>query len=260
MLHPMNDIFESHNLYPFSGKIKDHFAGTYDEVMIAFLPFYDQQVDGALSEQEIHQTVKPISWETIRVEAGFQDLSELYKALKTSIGSVRPIFATPDMAVQLNDYLELTGFQSPVEGAYDTFTKVAIYQTFELLGEQKIVVTDEFYESSYTLDLSEMNAFEFAEKLAGDAYYIYPENRRFLIAMEWDSYFFLITSGAEEMKKIRSSEFFEGFLCDADTEHIWQYLPGELETLLAKEHEQRSTIWFKLKRLFKGFKAWLKRR
>jgi hypothetical protein len=130
----MNDIFESHNLYPFSGKIKVHFAGTYDEVMIAFLPFYDRQVDGTLTEQEIHQTVKTISWETIRVEAGFQDLSELYNALKTTIGSVRPIFATPDLAVQLNDYLERTGIQAPVEGAYDTFVKVAIYQTFHLLG------------------------------------------------------------------------------------------------------------------------------
>jgi hypothetical protein len=247
------DIYESHNLYPFSGKIKDHFAGNYDEVLIVFLPFYDQQLKEGISEKEIFQTVKTLSWETVRADVGFQDLSELYKALKTSIGSLRPIFAQPELAVQLHDHIERSGIQAPVEGAYDTFSKVAIYTIFQLLGKQRVVVTDEFYESTYTLDLSGLDAISFSERIAGDAYFIYPEDKRFLFTMEWDSFFFLIASGKEDMSTIQSTKLFEGFLCTAFTEHDWYYAEGEKQTLLMEEKKQEGKIQFKIKRLLQGF-------
>lgn len=228
------DIFLSHNLYPFTGKIKDHFAGIYEEVMIVFLPFYNEQLEKDVNVEEIVQSVKVVPWEAVRRGAGFKELSELYKALKISIGSLQPAFAQPDVALQLNDYIEVQRIQAPIAGAYDIFTKVAIYKTFEILGKHRIVVTDEFYESTYTLELNELDAMGFSEKIAADAYYIYPEDKSFLFTMGWDSFFFLFACGKQEMTIIQEKKLFDGFLCDEDTVHHWYLKKDELESFFCK--------------------------
>lgn len=215
------DIFLRHNLYPFTGKIKDHFAGTYDEILIVFLPFYDQRIKEGISEVDIVQKVKVIPWETVCRGARINEPSELYKALKISIGALPSASISSDLPLKLKYYLEEHGIQAPEKGAYDTFTKVAIFKTFEILGKRRVVVTDEFYESTYIIELSEFDAIAFSKKIARDAYYIYPEDKSFLFTMEWDSFFYLFAGGKQEMKIIQELNLFEGFLCDTETTHNW---------------------------------------
>lgn len=263
----MNDIFQD-NIYPHEGKIKAHFKGFYDEVFIAFLPFFkvDRQVnDGAnmkKSEQisleqakekmdvlkaiqstnievfsysnndypangEIYKGGEIISWNKIVTGSGLADFIELNIALKTSIGALSNSYARPELTEKLNNYTSSQNIWHPTEGSFDALSKIAIYKTFQQFGKNQIIVTDEFYRTTSTLDLDKLTDFEFSEKVSYADYYLYSSDKEILFTIEWDSFFYLIATQKDKMKQILESNLFEGFLCDDETEHGWYHKEEE---------------------------------
>lgn len=231
-----NDIFSAHNLYPYSGKINDHFKGSFEEVYIAFLPFTNAALDEHTeTAEQLLEHVKPISWEQVVKNVQFNNPAELLKALKTEIGAVRPIFMRMDLKEKLAVYCAENGVFRPEEGTFDLFSKISMYRTFKLLGKTNVVIINEFYEKTIKLDLEQLSAFEFAAKIEYDDYYIYSEDRELLFALQYDSFHFLIACSKGQMEKILHENYFEGFLCDPHTENTWEYEAGELKSLLEKE-------------------------
>lgn len=178
-----------------------------------------------------------IDWQTVINNCGLKDDSELNKALRTSIGALRTAFHRPDLSALLDKYITDKKIWQPVEGCFDILSKISIYKTFELFGKKEIVVTDEFYQTSSTLNLNNLNEYEFSEKINFKDYYIYSLDREILFTIEWDSFFFLIATDQRKMNKIISEKLFEGFFCDDDTEHSWDYNDDELQSLLDKERK-----------------------
>ncbi len=267
----MNDIFQG-NIYPHEGKIKAHFKDFYDQVFIAFLPFFkvDRQVNDSTnmkkSEQislrqaeekmdvlkaiqstnskvfsysnndypangEIYNSGEIISWNKIVTGSELADFVELNIALKTSIGALRNSYARPELTEKLNNYTTSQKIWHPNEGSFDTLSKIAIYKTFQQFGKNQIIVTDEFYRTTSTLDLDKLTDFEFSEKVSYADYYLYSSDKEILFTIEWDSFFYLIATHNDKMKLILESNLFEGFLCDDKTEHGWYYAEDELQLL-----------------------------
>jgi hypothetical protein len=200
------------------------------------MPFTDQDpLNDELTEQQFYRRSKPISWEKIVKDGGFKDLATLNKAIKTSNGSLNDVFSRPDLEEKLFDLTSEKELYEPTEGTFDVFSKVAIYKAFKLLGKNKIILMDEFYEGTSILELNHISELDFAEKITMETYYIFSEEKEILFTIEWESCFFLIAARKAHMDLLISSKLFEGFLCTNETTHHWDYSPGEFEQLVKKE-------------------------
>jgi hypothetical protein len=193
------------------------------------------------ADEEIYESGKIITWDTVVKGAGFVDNSELNKALRTSIGAVRKIFQRPELTDKLNNFTESKNIWHPTEGGFDIFSKIAIYKTLKILGKTQIIVTDEFYEMTSNLDLDKLTEFEFIEKVNYKDYFLYSTDKEILFTIEWDSFFFLIATDSKRMNTIIQDKLFEGFLCNDKTQHEWDYNEGELESLLDIEEKLNKT-------------------
>lgn len=191
------------------------------------------------TEQEIFYSGQAISWDTIIKGSGLKDYSELNKALRTSIGALRPVFHRLELTEKLHNYTANQGIWHPTEGGFDILSKVAIYKAFKILDKNEIIVTDEFYETTLTLELDKLTEFEFSQKVGYKDYYIYSSDKELLFTIEWDSFFFLVATGQEKMNKIIYSNLFEGFICNEKTEHNWDYKEGEIQKYLDLEKKQK---------------------
>jgi hypothetical protein len=189
---------------------------------------------------EIYDNGETVKWETIIKEAELKDATELNKALRTSLGALRPIFRKPELSDKLNVITTKNGIWYPTEGSFDVFSKLGIYKSFMLFNKSEIILVDEFFEDIKSININEITEYEFIEKFRQNDYYIYSSDKEILFTIDWDSFFFLIATDKNKMEKIISEKYFEGFLCDSETTHDWDYLPGELEQILKIEKKQNS--------------------
>ncbi|MCZ4221929.1 DUF2711 family protein [Pedobacter rhodius] len=191
------------------------------------------------TDREIFDSGQAISWDAVVKGSGLKDNSELNKGLRTSIGALRQVFRRPELTEKLNNYTSNQSIWHPTEGGFDILSKVAIYNAFKLLKKNEIIATDEFYETTSTFELDKQTAFDFAEKIGYKDYFIYSLDKELLFTIEWDSFFFLIATGQEKMNKIISAKLFEGFLCNENTEHTWDYEEDEIQKYLDIEKNKR---------------------
>lgn len=200
---------------------------------------YSYSNDEYPTDEEIYKSGKIITWDMVVKGAGLADNSELNKALRTSIGAVRKIFQRPELTDKLNIFTDSKNIWYPTEGGFDTLSKIAIYKALKKLGKTQIVVTDEFYETTSSLDLGKLSEFEFIEKVGFKDYYLYSTDKEILFTIEWDSFFFLIATDSKTMETIIQEKLFEGFLCNEKTQHEWDYEEGELQALLDIEEKHK---------------------
>lgn len=190
------------------------------------------------TDEEIYKSGKPITWDTIVKGSGLKDYSELNKALRTSIGALKQVLSRPELTEKLNKFTADQNIWHPTEGCFDMLSKVAIYKTFKLLEKTQIVVTDEFYQTTSSLDLDKLSDFEFSEKVGHKDYYVYSADKEVLFTIEWDSFFFIIGADSEKMQQIIKANLFEGFICNDRTQQEWDFEEGEIQSLLDIEEEQ----------------------
>ncbi|WP_447768315.1 DUF2711 family protein [Sphingobacterium faecium] len=261
----MSDIFKDENIYPYQGKIKEHFKGFYDATFIAFIPFFqiDSQTNNKVSlkkskllsheeavqefeflkdlpkanrqiysykndEYPSNETIflkgKAISWNKVVTGSGFTDYAELNKALRTSIGALNNNYARPDLLEKLNAFTDKKSIYHPTEGTFDMLSKVSIYKTFQFFRKHQIVITDEFYQQTFSINLDKLSEFEFCNQINFKDYYLYSADFELLFTVEWDSFFFIIATDSKKMEQLIESKLFEGFLCNDETDHHWDYM------------------------------------
>ncbi|MNE23174.1 hypothetical protein D3C80_1164180 [compost metagenome] len=102
-------------------------------------------------------------------------------------------------------------------------SKMDIYKAFKLLGKKQIMITDEFYENTTTVDLDRLTEYEFCDEIGGKDYYLYSADKETLFTIEWDRFFFLIATDQNKMDQLIASNLFEGFFCNDNTDHYWEY-------------------------------------
>lgn len=190
---------------------------------------------------DIRKFGAPVKWSEVAAGVGFESLAEVDKALGTTIGHYRAVFAREDLADRLLRYAEGSQTFLPQEGTYDVFAKRGMLKSFRFLGINKVVVRDEFLEKNTTLDISGLTDEEFSSNLQHKDYYIHDIDRQLLFAIDWDDFFFLIAAPTEVMQRVLAAAPFEGFFCDASTKVTWETTDAELEAGWAKEREQQDS-------------------
>lgn len=175
------------------------------------------------SDEDIFRTGKATPWKNIVNGSSLTGYAQLNTALRTSIGGLNRNFTRPDLMEKLNNYTDRESMYHPTEGAFGVLSKMAIYKAFKLLGKSLIMITDEFYENTSTVDLNRLTEYEFCDEIGGKDYYLYSADKEILFTIEWDSFFFLIATDHKKMDQLIASDLFEGFLCNDKTDHYWEY-------------------------------------
>jgi len=194
-------------------------------------------------DEEIYKNADKITWSEILSKIEINDYSELNKALRTSIGALREVFRKPLLAERIFAFCNENEIWYPSEGNFNILSKSDIYKTLKSLNKNEVFVTDEFYEKTKTLKINELSEYDFIDNIFYDDYYIYSSDKEILFTIEWDSFFFLMaTKDNLMMEKIIQQNLFEGFLCDENTTHDWDYKEGELEKYwdIEKKNEEKS--------------------
>lgn len=287
------DIFKEHKLYPNEDNtFLNHFAGFYDSVLIAYLPFfrlrensleqisvqkshqisleefkakdkvfgnlpdfnadiYSYENDNYPEDEIIFENGETVRWEEVKNGANFNDHSEIYKALKTSIGSYRKVFERIDLRDKLNEFTEREKIFHPSESSFEVLSKIEIYNALKNLGKNEIVVIDEFYENEKEWNLDSISLEQFVTKIDYDDRYIFPKDKSILFSIAWDSFFYLICSDKQTIDKILRNSKIEGFFCTTETKHTWAWNEEEFKKLLQSEFQaEKKSIWAKIKDLF----------
>jgi len=175
------------------------------------------------ADKDIFREGKAIPWKNIVNDSTLTGYAELNTALRTSIGALNRNFTRPDLMEKLNNFTDRESIYHPTEGAFGMLSKMAIYKAFKLLGKNQIMITDEFYENTSTVNLDQLTEYEFCDEIGGKDYYLYSADKETLFTIEWDSFFFLIATDQNKMDQLIASNLFEGFLCNDDTDHYWEY-------------------------------------
>lgn len=184
---------------------------------------YSYNNDRYPPDEDIFRKGKAICWNSIVNSSALAGYAELNTALRTSIGALNRNFTRPDLMEKLNNYTDNESIYHPTEGEFGVLSKMAIYKAFKLLGKNQIMLTDEFYENTSTVDLDRLTEYGFCDEIGGKDYYLYSVDKETLFTIEWDSFFFLIATDQNKMDQLIASNLFEGFLCNDNTDHYWEY-------------------------------------
>lgn len=192
---------------------------------------YLYQNDHYPTESEVLSLGERVTWESLRAKAGFSNLGEMHKALRTSIGGLRKPLRREDLAERLRGFTKSEKIYHPAEGRFDPFTKFDIYKAMHLLEKNKLVVDDEFYQKRKELDLDNLKKKDFSHAICSKDYYIYSADESVLFSIGWDDFFYLICSDKPSIEKIRQQVPIEGFYCDNKTNSNWYWTEEELNQL-----------------------------
>ncbi len=195
---------------------------------------------GYPTDEEIYEFAFPVSWHDIQVGCNFQNLGDINKALKTSIGAYKKVFERQDLVEQLSKYTEPNQIFYPTEGHFEILSKKEIFKAFRLFNNTEIIVEEEFYfnkKNKKIIDITSVTEKEFVDLISFKDYYIYDSGKELLFAVGWDDFFFLICSNKQNLNKIVDTLNFEGFYCNDLTDAAWEFTKQELSEGLAKEKQ-----------------------
>lgn len=196
---------------------------------------FTYQNDKYPDDNEILSGGVEVKWEEIKKGCNFDEIRDVNKALKTSIGAYRPVFASAEFSKRLVEFTNSNQIFIPIEGHFDVFSKVKIYESLKLLGKFSMIVEDEFYENKKEFSIEGMSVKEFIKIIGFKDYYIYDKDKTILFSVGWDDFFFLICSTNEIVDKIVKEIGFEGIYCDEDTDAGWEMTKEEIEEGWKKE-------------------------
>ncbi len=243
----MNDIFEESLIYPLRVKYKTFFRDYFDSVFVAFMPFFKvDEVERSWlwrmtaseeelkfpNDKEIYERGSAVLWDMVIKGAGLKDSKELCKALETRYGGYSPVFRRDDLADKLRHFEEQQDISRPDEDSFGILSKISIYKSLKLLCKNELLYADEYHNIvTRPIKLKDYTEYEFSEKI-GNGKVIYPADKEILFTIYWDQPFFLIATSKINLDRILAQNYFEGFICDEETDGDWAFGKEELKDLL----------------------------
>lgn len=194
---------------------------------------------------EILKSGKIINWKTIISESDLINYREINRALKTSIGAYKTPLRRPDLLHKLEEYSVEKEIWFPIEGQFDTFTKIGIYKLLKQLGKEKVFVVKEGYEETKELNIKELTESDFIEQIEFDDYYIYSKDETILFAISWDDYFYFLATKKEYLETVEQITEIGGVNANSKDSHLWDWDEGEIDRLLEKAKNDKKFPWWK---------------
>ncbi|AZQ63120.1 DUF2711 family protein [Flammeovirga pectinis] len=265
-------VIEDKNLYPDEKTpLLNHYSD-FDSVYIALLPFFklyrenyssfsskkiatiddindieDEEIINILktsntviyasnddypNNEEILEKGIIVTWSEIISNTKIQNNRDLNKALMTSIGGYKKKLQREDLLEILNNHTINNEIWHPTEGLFDTFSISLIYKLLIHINIKSVIIEDETYENSRTIDIQTLTEKEFQEMINSDDYYIYTDDKSLLFSISWDFFFFFIAINENVISKELVENIFEGFWANEKTNHLWTWKEGEMEKIL----------------------------
>jgi Protein of unknown function (DUF2711) len=216
--------------------LKDVNGGILDTYFRTYMPFPQRDEDYP-SEKEILENAEIVSVFTLMKEANLSNLSELVKALSTRIGKYRKAFERKDLRNKLTTFCENSSVFIPDEGSYSLLSKKQICKICKNFESFDIYTVSEHYDYERDLQLDEFAENDRVKQLNWKDYFIYLKSINIFFAIDWDSHFFLICGDKNTVKDVIIIGEFEGFYCDKDTTHNWEYTIDEINHILKIEEQ-----------------------
>ncbi len=278
-------IIEENKIYPDEETpVLEHYKENFDLVKICFLPFFKIDSESNISSRKVTKQIsfeelkakddifkdisgvdakiyvsnenypktpeiiksgKVVKWNKVISETTLENFREVNRALKTSIDAYKKPLRRFDLLNKLEKYTEKNEIWFPIEGHFDTFTKIGIYKLLNILGKNNVIVIDEFYEEKRELDLTSMTELEFVEQIKFKDYYIYAADKSILFAISWDDFFYFIATQKENLRVIDEINEIEGFNANDKDSHLWDWEEGEIEKILNKANYSKKEPWGK---------------
>ncbi len=166
-----------------------------------------------------------ISWRTVCQQVNFTDHCELDRALRTSIGGLRPDLADSAARDRLKSYCAQHGVFPPNEGRFEPLMQSGLATIFRCAGFQSLIVGDEFGDDERLVPVSLLERNELWDHMAelpkfGVKRLIAPD-RSLLAWVHWDSFYTLILGTDDAFRDLKVNSLFEGFWCSDETETYW---------------------------------------
>ena len=278
-------IIEDKKIYPDEKvPVLEHYKENFDSVKICFLPFFQINLETNVSSRKsskqisfeelkskdglfknisgvnaeiyesnenypkaskIIESGEIINWGKVISKTDLENYKEINRALRTSIGAYKKPLRRFDLLNKLEKYTEENKIWFPIEGQFDTFTKIGIYKLLNKLNKNIVYVIDEFYEEKKELDISNLTEVEFVEQIKFKDYYIYAKDKSILFAISWDDFFYFLATKKENLKTVDEILEIEGFIANNTDSHLWDWEEGEIEMLLNKAKNIKNVPWWK---------------
>lgn len=240
------------------------YDGIFDAVYIALHPFYfiegvdpskserrnlnflRADIEGALSIEKLNKISEAnsnyyeigsesiqflqkqkgvkIAWNEVRSACGFNSLSQVNRALKTLIRSLRPEFSSEGDALHLASFCSSKKMFLPDEDVIPPVLENSIWRLLGLLKSPEVTIVDEFADYKAIVSINDLNTelpWIKSGLLTFHPSRIYTEDHSFLISASWDNFYTAICGNRLLLESVRLSELFDGFWCDLNTRPEW---------------------------------------
>lgn len=166
-----------------------------------------------------------IGWREICQEVGMPDHCIIDRALRTSIGGLKPEHEDAFAAERLIRHCNRHKIFIPDEGVFQPTMESRLVSAFQKAGFSEIIVGDEFGDNEKTYSLSvlaEPIAWESRNDwLSWGARRLIAPDQSLLAWVHWDSFYTAIFGTAERLADLRLSDSFEGFWCSEKSTTYW---------------------------------------
>ncbi|WP_113929143.1 DUF2711 family protein [Bacillus sp. P14.5] len=208
--------------------IKSFLPSEYVSAAIVLHPFvrmpFDWQPEKSYSPHMVFPTKEdslsigtPVSWETVKEEAGMESIKELAIGLNMWIGGIYHKKATPAVYNKLNEVIGTSLFP-PKE---DQLSELLInsYIDFIHSSGSKTVHFEKITYGSGSFIIDEMTT-ENRLYLCEEPVTLYDEKEEYIFTCYFDEPSSIVTS-KRSLEPVFQSMGWEGILCDENTTHAW---------------------------------------
>ena len=171
------------------------------------------------TDQEILQSGKPISWETMRKQSGLNNLEELAIALKSSIGALNENYLRKDLAKKLVACIK-DDLYYPYEDFPSVFLITDLLNVLSSKGAKQLSYSDPLLDKSEIVDVNQLDPLKIFE-LALNELLITDENMDFAFMNVYDSFITIIMGKDDTLNDIVKTMSLEAIICDKNTYINW---------------------------------------
>jgi hypothetical protein len=166
-----------------------------------------------------------IGWRTVCQQNGFANHCELDRALRTSIGGLRPDLSDNSASDRLASYCFRHRIFPPNEGSFQPLMQSSLARIFRQAGCKNLLVGDEFGDDEHLVDIGVMERDELWDGMAELPQYgikrLIAPDRSLLAWVHWDSFYTMIFGTDEGLRGLEINRLFEGFWCSDETNTYW---------------------------------------
>lgn len=230
---------EGHRYAMFGGgedyPIKAYYEGVFETVFVAFHPFYkpnDASPEAVClgrlhsgDKNEVERCFEPVTWETVRRRAAFEDFKQLDLALRTWNGAIAPRDEFVAWKRRLEGVCTREHLYAPSDSIPSDLTANRVFRALLEMGAKWMWDGDDFCTERrlvYIQDTLEASDWDRHHRI------FFGYQHDWLIVTPWESMCTLFCGSHAWVEQMVERCELEGFYCDDKTTSNWSLFDAKL--------------------------------